>query len=263
VNEICRCAIALAKKALDQNLLPGKRPERMLFVTLSGAHLYGFPSPDSDLDLRGTHVLPLPDVIGLRNPEETYETHGGYVDGIEIDCVSHDLRKYLELVTRKNGYVLEQILSPLVVYDGGLLEELRSLARGAITKRVVHHYCGFFQNQEKLLLKEERPKVKSVLYLFRVAMTGLHVLRTGEVNANLPELNGSDFHLSFIPDLIARKVSGAEKGALSLEERDSLLAEAKKLEAELEPAAERSHLPEEVPNWEALNAFLVRVRTGG
>ena len=26
---------------------------RPLFVTISGAHLYGFPSPDSDVDLRG------------------------------------------------------------------------------------------------------------------------------------------------------------------------------------------------------------------
>ena len=41
-----------------------------------------------------------------------------------------------------------------------------------------------------------------------------------------------------------------------------VVTEAKKLEAELEPAAERSHLPEEVPNWDALNAFLVRMRMG-
>ena len=30
-----------------------------LFVTVSGAHLYGFPSPDSDIDLRGCHLMPL------------------------------------------------------------------------------------------------------------------------------------------------------------------------------------------------------------
>ena len=29
-----------------------------LFVTVSGAHLYGFPSPDSDIDLRGALVAP-------------------------------------------------------------------------------------------------------------------------------------------------------------------------------------------------------------
>lgn len=37
----------------------------LLFARISGAHLYGFPSPDSDYDLRGTHVLPLERVVGL------------------------------------------------------------------------------------------------------------------------------------------------------------------------------------------------------
>lgn len=34
-----------------------------LFATVSGAHLYGFPSPDSDVDLRGAFVLPVRDVV--------------------------------------------------------------------------------------------------------------------------------------------------------------------------------------------------------
>jgi len=34
------------------------QPYPLLFVTISGAHLYGFPSPDSDYDLRGVHALP-------------------------------------------------------------------------------------------------------------------------------------------------------------------------------------------------------------
>ena len=33
-------------------------PYPLLFATISGAHLYGFPSDDSDYDLRGAHRLP-------------------------------------------------------------------------------------------------------------------------------------------------------------------------------------------------------------
>ncbi len=40
-------------------------PYPLLFATISGAHLYGFPSPDSDFDLRGVHLLPLEQVVGL------------------------------------------------------------------------------------------------------------------------------------------------------------------------------------------------------
>lgn len=40
-------------------------PFPLVFATISGAHLYGFPSPDSDFDLRGVHLLPLETVVGL------------------------------------------------------------------------------------------------------------------------------------------------------------------------------------------------------
>jgi len=36
-----------------------QHPYPLMFATISGAHLYGFPSPDSDFDLRGVHLLPL------------------------------------------------------------------------------------------------------------------------------------------------------------------------------------------------------------
>lgn len=49
------------------------QPHPLLFATISGAHLYGFPSPDSDYDLRGAHVLPLEKVVRLEVRDETVE----------------------------------------------------------------------------------------------------------------------------------------------------------------------------------------------
>ena len=49
------------------------QPYPLLFATISGAHLYGSPSPDSDYDLRAAHVLPLEKVIGLDVRHETVE----------------------------------------------------------------------------------------------------------------------------------------------------------------------------------------------
>jgi predicted nucleotidyltransferase len=51
-------------------------PYPLLFATVSGAHLYGFPSPDSDYDLRGAHVLPAEDSLGLLPKRETIEVEG-------------------------------------------------------------------------------------------------------------------------------------------------------------------------------------------
>src|SRR6476620_5352712 len=90
------------------------QPYPLLFATISGAHLYGFPSPDSDFDLRGAHVLPLREVVGLQTGSETVEKSGLH-DGLEIDLVTHDVAKFFGLLLKKNGYVLEQLLSPLIV----------------------------------------------------------------------------------------------------------------------------------------------------
>src|SRR5438876_2709335 len=91
------------------------QPYPLLFATISGAHLYGFPSPDSDYDLRGIHVLPLEEVVGLAQTNETVEKSGIH-DGLEIDLVTHDAKKFFGLMLKKNGYVLEQLLSPLIVH---------------------------------------------------------------------------------------------------------------------------------------------------
>ena len=49
-------------------------PHPLLFAVLSGAHLYGFPSEDSDFDVRGVHVLPATEVVGLRTGSETVQS---------------------------------------------------------------------------------------------------------------------------------------------------------------------------------------------
>lgn len=116
-------------------------PCPLLFATVSGAHLYGFPSRDSDVDLRGVHVLPAEDLVGLREPEETRSRMWDH-DGTEMDLVTHDLRKFVRLMLKPNGYVLEQLLSPLVVHTTPLHAELASLAPLVVTRNHAHHYRG-------------------------------------------------------------------------------------------------------------------------
>ena len=97
----------LKKIALDH-------PFPLVFATISGAHLYGFPSADSDYDLRGVHVLPLKETIGLEIGRETIQVEE-IRDDLELDLVTHDAKKFFVLMLSKNGYVLEQLYSPLIV----------------------------------------------------------------------------------------------------------------------------------------------------
>lgn len=238
--------------------LVGKLPvdHPLLFATISGAHLYGFPSPDSDVDVRGSFVLPLDALLGLKSVEETV-TRTYQHEGREVDFVAHDVRKFVQLMLRKNGYVLEQLYSPLVAQGGEAFEELRALGRGCIVRHLVHHYRGFARNQIELLQKQQPPRLKDLLYVYRVLLTGIHVLETGEVESNLRNLD-EHFHLPDIDDLITRKT--AEGAPLAAEEFEAHRQRIEELFARLDSAFEKSALPEQATNFEALNDFVIRIR---
>ena len=236
------------------------QPYPLLFATISGAHLYGFPSPDSDFDLRGAHVLPLERVIGLDVHDETVED-SGVIEELEMDIVSHDVRKFFGLLLKKNGYVLEQLFSPLIVHTTPEHAELKELARSCVTKHHSHHYFGFAETQWKLFLKSSPRRVKPLLYVYRVLLTGIHLMRTGELEANLVTLN-QEFQLPQIPDLVARKLAGPEKSKLQDADIAFHDAEYQRLRTELQAAHDASSLPE-LPSDQtrsALNELLVRVR---
>jgi predicted nucleotidyltransferase len=229
---------------------------RPLFVTVSGAHLYGFSSPDSDFDVRGCHLMPLEAALSIAVQRETVE-YTGIESGREIDFVSHDAAKFFSLMLRKNGYVMEQIFSPIVVVGGPDLEELRAIARGCITRHIHHHYQGFYRNQMAMAEKEEVKKAKTLLYAYRVLLTGIHVLRTGEIEANLPALLEA-YPLSGVRELMAAKVKEkAGIGAGDLESHRRALGE---LAARLEWAFAESRLPEAPREAAALDRFLIGLR---
>lgn len=236
------------------------QPYPLLFATISGAHLYGFPSPDSDYDLRGAHLLPLEKIVGLEVSDETIED-SRVIEGLEMDIVSHDARKFFAMLLKKNGYVLEQLFSPHIVHTTAEHAELKTIAHGCITRHHSHHYFGFAETQWKLFDKERPRRVKPLLYVYRVLLTGIHLMRMGEVQANLVTLN-EEFQLPYIADLVARKLAGPEKS--TLDEADIAFHESEyhRLRGELQAAHEASRL-REMPGEEtkaALNDLLVRVR---
>jgi predicted nucleotidyltransferase len=235
------------------------QPDRLLFATVSGAHLYGFESPDSDVDLRGCHVLPLEQVVGLFPGSETRELMGKRPD-LELDLVTHDVGKFLRMLLKPNGYVLEQLTSPLVAHTTPEHEELLALVPQLVTRRHHGHYLGFSNSQWRLLEKEDPPRLKPLLYAYRVLATGIHLMRTGEVEANLARLDELAPRPG-VDELIARKREGAEKEPLEPGEAEHHRAVIEDMQRELKEAHDASTLPERPTAQAALHDLLVRVRT--
>lgn len=236
----------------------GAHPYPLLFVTISGAHLYGFESPDSDVDLRGCHIVPASEWFMLDPPRDTVEVmdRGSRP---EADLVTHDARKFFLLLLKNNGYVLEQVMSPLVVRAAPEFEELRALAQGCITRHHQHHFSRFARNQWELVVRSGAPTVKGLLYTYRVLLAGIHLMRTGRVESNLRRLN-AEFRLAWIDDLIARKVGGDEKSLLAGEDLAWHEAEQARLQGVLQEAGSAATLPDSPGSRAGLNDLLVRLR---
>jgi len=238
-----------------------KHPYPLLFTTISGAHLYGFASFDSDFDLRGVHNLPLSLLLGLEPGQDTYEL-SNQDHGLDLDLVTHDAVKFFKLMLKNNGYVLEQLYSPLVVQSTPVFEELKAIGKGVITRHHGRHYIGFAQNQWHLYQKEFPKRLKPLLYVFRVLLTGIHLMHSGKLEANLQALN-TEFNLPYIPDLMEQKINGKEKITIGDEQFPFYEREYLRLLAHLDETYTKSQLPEYSSANSALHDLLLRIRLSG
>lgn len=224
-------------------------------VYLSGAHAYGFPSPDSDLDLKAIHIASTDELLGLEPPAPTFD-RAEVIDGVEIDYTSNELGHALAGILHGNGNFIERVLGRLAIVQSPLYPELRMLTQASLSKRVYRHYRGFAQNQLQFLEKE--PSAKKILYVLRTTLTGTHLLRTGELETDVNYMLEA-YGLADAEELVARKRS-REQASLDPALLDAWRPRLHTLFENLEGAHQRSSLPDEPPNVAEINQWLVETR---
>ncbi|MDJ0835747.1 MAG: nucleotidyltransferase domain-containing protein [Acidobacteriota bacterium] len=233
-------------------------PYPLVFATLSGDHLYGFASTDSEFDLRGAHLLPLAEIVGLDEPKETVNTIYEH-DGMEIDLVTLDLKLFIGRLLKSDGAVLEQLYSPHVLHTSPVHDELKELGKRCITRHHARHYLEFSAEKWKAFIGDGVPKVEMLLYGYRALLAGIHLMRTGEIEANLQHLN-EDFQLPYLSELSARKRTGTEEGAMGNADLEFHEGEYRRLTDMLVAERDRGKLPERSDARADLNDLLVRTR---
>jgi hypothetical protein len=149
------------------------------------------------------------------------------------------------------------VLSPLQLFESERASSLRALVRASVSRRFVHHYRGFFHRMREQHTKEKR--AKTLLYAYRVALTGAHLLASGELETDV-RVNAARPGLPEIETLVAIKRERAEKAALTHEEDRALSASLDRALALLEDAHARSTLPDDAPNRDALERWLIEQR---
>lgn len=251
MERVERAVDPIANRVVDEE---SARREHVV-VYLSGADAYGFPSPDSDWDLKCIHVANTAALVGLAPPQVTFD-RAEVIDGVEIDYTSNELAHAIAGILHGNGNFLERVLGRTILRRTSLLEELRPLVEKTLSRRVHRHYRGFALNQLGFLEKE--PTVKKLLYVLRTALTGTHLLKTGTLEADLTRLL-DEYALRDADALIAAKRAGERTAA------DPKLLEAWRprlasvLEG-LDAARKTSALPEDPSGTADLEAWLIGVR---
>jgi predicted nucleotidyltransferase len=126
-------AVRLGKIEAQENVT-------IVFAVESGSRAWGFPSPDSDNDVRFFYVRPVPEYLGLVTPKDTIERP---IDG-DWDLSGWDLGKALRLLVKGNATVAEWLSSPLIYREHGPFPaRLRHLIkRNASPEASARHYWG-------------------------------------------------------------------------------------------------------------------------
>jgi len=158
-------------------------PYPAIYATICGDVLYGIERTDDELDVRGCHVIPAREIVRLRAPNDSI-AGSVHRDGLEFEFCSHDIKKVCLMLLKKNGCVIEQVHSPHVVFTTPEHDELKEIATLCIARHMAHHYLSQARLQWDIADRSPR----GLLYSFRLLLTGIHLMRTGELIPDLPGL---------------------------------------------------------------------------
>lgn len=170
IASVIRTRIDATLAALEQ-----REGMRILLAVESGSRAWGFPSPDSDYDVRFIYVRPLDWYLSLSPGRDVVELP--IID--ELDVAGWDLRKALGLLTKANPTLLEWLCSPIVYRATPEVEGLRALARRSPYRRsAAHHYLALLQgNYSRSIAGRPTVRLKKYMYCLRPALA-LMWLRT-------------------------------------------------------------------------------------
>lgn len=142
---------------------------RILLAVESGSRAWGFPSPDSDYDVRFVYVRSRNWYLSLKPGRDVIETP---IED-EIDLNGWDIRKALGLLLKSNAVVSEWIESPIRYRpDHPVVASLSALADQLLDARALaHHYANLGRNAAERWLDEGGDvAVKKYFYALRPAL---------------------------------------------------------------------------------------------
>ncbi|MGN6506647.1 MAG: nucleotidyltransferase domain-containing protein [Tepidisphaeraceae bacterium] len=211
----------------------------VIYRCVIGSRAYGLERDASDTDYRGVY-LPRAAV---------HWSIYGVPEQLENDAAQEcywEIAKFIKLALKANPNVLETLYSPIVEHIEPIGQALLDIRQAFLSKLVFQTFNGYalsqFRKMEQDIRNHGQVKWKHAMHLIRLLMSGIQVLREGELRVQVGENRE--------PLLAVRD---------GLVPWDELERWRLSLHREFEQAAERTRLPEG-PDYAAANALLIRAR---
>jgi len=225
----------------------------IFYACESGSRAWGFPSADSDWDVRFIYARPRDWYLSI-NVEEKRDVIECPIDD-EFDINGWDLRKALKLLRKSNPPLLEWLSSPIIYKETG---DIAQMLREAVEEfyspiSAFHHYLHMAQGNNREFLKGDKVWVKKYFYVLRPLLAirwiesdtrpvpmEFETLLDSQVNS--PEIKHA------IEELLKRKKAGQE-----LDQQPKIPAISDFIDTELSRLEKIDVRERDKPNFEKLN----------
>ncbi len=140
---------------------------RILFACESGSRAWGFPSADSDYDVRFIYLRPKSWYLSISLEHRRDVIELPISD--DLDICGWDLRKALKLFYKSNPPLLEWLDSPIIYWeDFSVARQMRDLRKiYANPVSAAYHYLHMARGNYREYLKGERVRLKKYFYVLR------------------------------------------------------------------------------------------------
>ncbi|WP_242220795.1 nucleotidyltransferase domain-containing protein [Bacillus cereus group sp. BfR-BA-01380] len=152
------------KIQLELERIEKENDVKILFAVESGSRAWGFPSKDSDYDVRFVYVHRVEWYLSIEPKRDVIE----YPINDALDISGWELRKALQLFSKSNPALLEWISSPIVYAKASNLpERLQEMSSHFDPKATVYHYLHMASKNYRAFLQGEEVKLKKYFYVLR------------------------------------------------------------------------------------------------
>jgi len=172
---------------------------KILYACESGSRAWGFPSPNSDYDVRFIYVHDLDWYLSLWDKKDTIDLP----INDDLDIGGWEIKKVLKLLGKSNPPLLEWLQSPIVYQaDTGFLKDIRKLSQEYFSPiAVMHHYLSMSKKYFDACQEKDEVKLKKYFYALRTAIAGSWVREKGTIPPiELPDM------FEIVPEEVKTKI---------------------------------------------------------